>query len=210
MSRTSADQSLARLDRAFYRRDAARVARELLGQRLVHIRDGVRVAGTIVETEAYLGTNDKAAHSYNGRRTARTETMYADGGTVYVFLNYGIHHLFNVVVAHQEEPQAVLIRALEPTEGLAAIRARRPRARQARDLCSGPGKLGAALAIDLSHDGADLVTSASLFIERARQRPLPKRQIIVGPRIGVDYAGEWAAEPLRFHIAGNIHVSGRS
>lgn len=207
---THAPRSTApRLPRAFYRRDSVTAARALLGQRLVHVVGGVRVAGLIVETEAYLGYKDKAAHSYNWRKTQRTKTMFADGGTAYVFLNYGIHHLLNIVVAEAEQPFAVLLRAVEPTEGLDAMRERRPKARRAADLCSGPGKLGAAFAVDRSHDGVDLVTSPTLFVERLRQRALPGRQIVTAPRVGVDYAEEWAAAPLRFFVKDHPHVSVR-
>lgn len=194
-----------RLARAFYRRDAVTVARELLGQRLVRVLEGQRLAGLIVETEAYLGVEDRAAHSFGGRRTARTETMYADGGTAYVFLNYGLHHLLNVVVEMVDVPAAVLIRAVEPVEGLDQMHSRRPAARAAADLCSGPGKLGAAFAISLAHDRLDLVASDELFIER--QPPQAASRILRSPRIGVDYAGPWARKPLRFSIQGNPHVS---
>jgi DNA-3-methyladenine glycosylase len=104
-----------RLKRGFFRRDPQTVARELLGQRLVRQVAGERIAGLIVETEAYMGVKDKAAHSFGGRRTSRTETMFADGGTAYVYLNYGLHHLFNVVTDSIDVPTAVLIRAIEPT-----------------------------------------------------------------------------------------------
>lgn len=181
----------------------------MLGQRLVHIVEGVRVAGRIVETEAYLGYRDKAAHSFNWRKTERTKTMFADGGTAYVFLNYGIHHLLNIVVAKVDQPQAILIRAAEPTEGLDAMRRRRPKARRDTDLCSGPGKVGAAFGVDRSHDGADLTTSPSLFVERLRKHAFADRHIVTTTRVGVDYAGEWAAAPLRFYLKDNPHVSVR-
>lgn len=185
------------------------VARALLGQRLVHVVDGERVAGLIVETEAYLGHRDKAAHSFNRRRTDRTATMFADGGTAYVFLNYGIHHLLNIVVAGVDQPQAVLIRAVEPTQGLDAMRRRRPKARRDTDLCSGPGKVGAAFAVDRSHDGTDLTNSRTLFVEQIRKRAFADRQLVTTARVGVDYAGEWAAAPLRFYLKDNPHVSAR-
>ncbi|MEM9914217.1 MAG: DNA-3-methyladenine glycosylase [Planctomycetota bacterium] len=198
-----------RLERLFYRRDPVTVARSLLGQRLVSAIGGVRVAGLIVETEAYLGYRDKAAHSFNWRKTERTKTMFADGGTAYVFLNYGIHHLFNIVVAKIDQPQAVLVRAVEPTEGLDTMHQRRPKAQRTVDLCSGPGKLGAAFGIDRSHDGLDLVSSPELFVEQRRQRAVPGRQIVTTTRVGIDYAEEWAEAPLRFYLAGNPHVSVR-
>ncbi|MEM6459180.1 MAG: DNA-3-methyladenine glycosylase [Planctomycetota bacterium] len=198
-----------RLPRHFYRRDPVTVARALLGQRLVHLTPAGRVAAPIVETEAYLGYEDKAAHSYNWRRTERTATMFADGGTAYVFLNYGIHHLLNIVVAGVDVPQAVLLRAAEPTEGLDLMYRRRPKARRDRDLCSGPGKLGAAFAVDRSHDATDLVTSPHLFVEQLRQRAVPDRLITTTTRVGIDYAGDWADAPLRFYLTGNPHVSVR-
>jgi DNA-3-methyladenine glycosylase len=196
-----------RLNREFYQQDPVTVARSLLGQRLVHRIPGREVAGIIVETEAYLGFEDKAAHSYNWRKTARTQTMYADGGTVYVFMIYGIYYLLNIVVAQAEIPQAVLIRAVEPTEGIATMYARRPKARRETDLCSGPGKLGAAFGINLSHNGLDMTTHESLYVEQLRRRVLPASQIVASKRIGVDYAEEWADALLRFHIRGNRHVS---
>ncbi|MEM8739153.1 MAG: DNA-3-methyladenine glycosylase [Planctomycetota bacterium] len=203
------DADRPRLGRTFYRQDPVRVARGLLGQRLVHRGGGTRVAGMIVETEAYLGYEDKAAHSYGWRRTERTQTMFADGGTAYVFLNYGIHHLLNIVVAGVDEPQAVLLRAVEPTEGLEVMYARRPKAKRDTDLCSGPGKLGAAFGIDRGHNGVDLAANGSLFVERCRQRAVADRKIVTTTRIGVDYAGEWAAAPLRFYLRANPHVSVR-
>lgn len=196
-----------RLGASFYRRDAVAVARGLLGQRLVRRSQGEVVAGIIVETEAYLGTSDKAAHSFGGRRTARNESMYAAGGVTYVFLNYGIHYLLNIVVAGTNDPQAVLLRAVEPTHGLDTMQRRRPKARQMTDLCSGPGKLGAAFDIDRRVDRIDVTTSDALFIEPLRNRPLPANAIVESSRIGVDYAEEWATAPLRFFIRGNIHVS---
>ncbi len=199
--------NIPRLGRDFFRRDPVAVARRLLGQHLFHVVDGQRVAGRIVETEAYLGYEDKAAHSYNWRKTPRTRTMFADGGTAYVFLNYGIHHLLNIVVAQVDQPQAVLLRAVEPTQGLDTMRARRPKAKRDTDLCSGPGKLGAAFGITRNHDGMDVVTSPSLGVEQVRRRALPDRQIVTTTRIGVDYAGAWAQAPLRFYIRDNPHVS---
>ncbi|MCA9257724.1 MAG: DNA-3-methyladenine glycosylase [Planctomycetales bacterium] len=196
-----------RLGRSFYRRDPITVARGLLGQRLVRRTAEGEAAGLIVEVEAYLGVKDRAAHSFNGRRTARVESMYCDGGFSYVFLNYGIHHLLNVVVGEEDTPQAVLLRAVEPTHGIDLMYARRPAARRDVDLCSGPGKLGAAFAIDLRDDRVDMTTSDAIYIAQLRRRPLSPRAIAVGPRIGVDYAQEWAQAPLRFSIAGNPHVS---
>jgi DNA-3-methyladenine glycosylase len=198
---------MGRLPRSFFRRTADVVACDLIGQRLVRIVDGQRLAGVIVETEAYLGAIDKAAHSFGHRRTARNEPMYADGGTWYVYLNYGIHEMLNVVTESVEVPSAVLIRAVEPIEGMELMFARRPKARREVDLCSGPGKLGAAFGIDRSLSGRDLMTEPTLFIERSAAKHPPR--IEVGPRVGVDYAEEWAARPLRFFRAGCPFVSRR-
>ncbi len=133
--------------------------------------------------------------------------MYADGGTAYVFLNYGIHNLLNIVTETIDSPTAVLLRAIEPTEGIEMMFQYRPAAKLEIELCSGPGKLGAAFAINRSHDGIDMVTSPTLFIERVRKNSLTKKSITISRRIGVDYAGQWARKPLRFHLTGNPHVS---
>ena len=196
----------AKLERDFYtRRDTLRVARELLGKRLVvHAATGERVSGRIVEVEAYLGVEDRAAHSFGGRRTARTETMFAMGGTAYVFFVYGMHHQFNVVAGPEGQPHAVLIRAVEPEESIELMRERRP-ARTERELTSGPGKLCRALAIDLTHDGEDL-RGRRVWLEDAGVRVAPK-DIAAGPRIGVAYAGEDALKPWRFWVKGNEFVS---
>ena len=137
-----------RLSRSFYRRDAVQVARSLLGQKLVRWLDGHRLAGFIVETEAYLGIPDRAAHTHNGRRTPRNASMWKDGGYAYVYFTYGIHHCMNVVAGRSEDPIAVLLRALEPVEGLEIMRAHRGWSKADSQLCSGPGKLCQALAMD--------------------------------------------------------------
>jgi len=197
-----------RLPRAFYLRpDVLAVARDLLGQRLVvRARGGARVAGIIVETEAYRGPADRASHAHGGRRTRRTETMYGIGGTAYVYFVYGMHHQFNVVTNAAEVPHAVLIRALEPSEGIEHMRRRRAR-RSDLELASGPGRLCAALGIDLRLDRADLLGDR-VWIEPGERR-IPEAAIATGPRIGIDYAGPWAAKPWRFWIRDNPHVSRR-
>lgn len=198
---------MPRLTRTFYRRDPVTIARSLLGQRLVRILDGQRLAGLIVEVEAYLGVTDLAAHSKRGHRSPRNEMMYADGGHTYVYFTYGMHHCVNVVCGHVDEPVAVLLRAIEPTEGLRVMRIRRYKAKQDTHLCSGPAKLCDALAIDLALNGVDLVTSNVLFIEQLRRTTLASSCIVTSPRIGVAYAGDWAEKPLRFHIRDNPYVS---
>lgn len=192
-----------RLALDFYLRDTETVARDLIGKRLVHVVDGERLSGVIVETEAYLGIADRAAHSFGDKRTPRTESMYLEGGHSYVYFIYGMHYCFNVVTGPAEHPEAVLIRALVPTEGVERMKLRRQSAREV-DLASGPGKLCQALGIDRSCDRVSLVKSKKLFIENG---PALKGEIIASPRIGVAYAGEAAQWPLRFSLVGNPHVS---
>jgi DNA-3-methyladenine glycosylase len=196
-----------RISHSFYRRDAVSVARGLLGQRFVTCIDNRRTSGIIVETEAYLGAADKAAHTYGDRRTARNETMWGDGGHLYVYFVYGMHHCANVVAGVAGDPAAVLLRALEPEEGLDVMFERRATASRPVDLCSGPGKLCQALGITRTLDGADLAESDAIGIESLRQRAMNANQIASGPRIGVGYAQEWRDEPLRFWVRGNPHVS---
>ena len=194
-----------KLPRARYTRaDVVAVARRLLGSLLVApARDGRRVSGIIVETEAYRGPEDRASHAYGGRRTRRTETMYAPGGTAYVYFVYGMYHQFNVVTNVADVPHAVLVRALEPVEGVELMRRRRGGAAPL-DLTSGPGKLCIALAIDRRLDGADLLGDRIWLEAGRRVRPAA---IAAGPRVGIDYALEWAARPWRFWLRGNPFVS---
>ncbi len=187
--------------------DPITVARRLLGQRLVRVINRQRLAGTIVEVEAYLGAVDAAAHTYQGRRTKRNEAMYLPGGHAYVYFTYGMHHCLNVVCGKADEGVAVLLRAIEPTEGLARMYMNRPTAKREADLCSGPAKLTQALEIDRTLNGSDLRCDKSLFVERVRHRTLPQGRIVRTARIGVDYAQEWADRPLRFIIKGNSWVS---
>src|SRR5262245_13510364 len=195
-----------RLPRDFYTRPSVlAVARDLLGQLLVvPDADGRRVSGRIVETEAYRGPQDRASHAYGGRRTNRTETMYQIGGTAYVYFVYGMYHQFNVVTNAAEIPHAVLIRALEPVEGVERMRQRRGVAVD-RELTSGPGKLCVALAIGREHDRADLL-GERLWIEDGGT-PLRPSAVACGPRIGIDYAEGWVHKPWRFWIRGNPYVS---
>ncbi|MDX1682769.1 MAG: DNA-3-methyladenine glycosylase [Phycisphaeraceae bacterium] len=195
------------IDRSFLSRDVVRVARALIGQRLVRQWQGKRLAGRIVETEAYLGEKDAAAHTFQGRRTDRNASMYKGGGHAYVYFTYGMHHCFNVVAGDPERPVAVLVRALEPEAGTDFMFEARAAARSETDLCSGPAKLCEALRIDRDLDGWDLCRGERLWIETLRERALPSRMIGVGPRVGVDYAGEWARRPLRFWRKDNPHVS---
>jgi len=178
------------LPRRFYARDAATVARELLGAQLVRVVAGALRVGRIVETEAYLGPHDLAAHSARGR-TARTEVMFGPPGHAYVYLIYGVHHCFNVVTQPAGVAAAVLVRALEPVEGIT-------------DRTSGPGLLCRALGIDRALNGEDMC-GEKLFI--APPPSADQLRIVRRPRIGVDYAGAWARRLLRFYVHGNRWVS---
>lgn len=181
---------------------ALELAPALLGAILVRDLDGVRIAGRIVETEAYPGGDDRGSHSRGGRRTPRNASMFLAGGAAYVYLIYGMHHCVNVVSGRDGEGEAVLIRALEPIEGLDAMRALRGRGAD-RDLCRGPGRLAAALSIDRSHDGIRLGRTAGLWIEAGE----PPARIASSPRIGLGDVGEWAGRPWRWFEADSPHVS---
>lgn len=187
------------------------LARALLGCTLVRIADdGARLAGRIVETEAYCGPEDQASHARNGHRSARNETMYGPPGLAYVYFTYGMHHCMNVVCGGPGEPLAVLIRALEPTEGLDRMRVNRtggkPRKSplRERELCSGPGRLCQALCIGRDLDGLDLITDHRMWIEPRDEEPA---EPVCTPRVGVDRAGDWARAPLRWYLSGCAHVS---
>lgn len=190
----------------FYRqRDALTLARDLLGcVVVVPTSEGVRVSGMIVETEAYRGVTDRASHAFGDRRTKRTETMYAAGGVTYVYFVYGMHHQLNIVAGPAETPEAVLIRALEPLEGGEIMSARRNSVAETQ-LTSGPGKLCAALAIDRSFDGESL-NGCRIWVE-PRTRVILESDIVSGPRIGIDYAGEDVQKPWRFWLNNNVFVS---
>ena len=194
-----------KLPREFYTRpDVLAVARDLLGKKLVVPgRNGQRVSGIIVETEAYRGPEDRASHAWNGRRTQRTETMYGAGGTAYVYFVYGMYNQFNVVTNSEDIPHAVLVRALEPSEGLAIMRRRR-RGRSEYELTSGPGRLCLAMGIDRKLDKADLLGNRVWLEDGISISP---RQIARGPRIGIDYAEKWIDKPWRFWLKDNPFVS---
>jgi DNA-3-methyladenine glycosylase len=181
-----------RLPRAFYERDTETVAQELLGCYLVHRVDDEERIGRIVETEAYLGVADLASHSSKGV-TKRTRVMFGPPGHAYVYLIYGMHHCLNVVTEPEGHGSAVLLRALEPVRNL-------------HGKTSGPGLLCRAMGIDLGLNGHDLESDALHILQRPADQTLA---VVRRPRIGVDYAGEWAARPLRFYIEGNSCVSRR-
>jgi DNA-3-methyladenine glycosylase len=196
-----------KLPRDFYTRtNVLTVARELIGKLLVVLApDRARVSGIIVETEAYRGPQDRASHAFGGRRTNRTETMYGIGGTAYVYFVYGMYYQFNVVTNVADVPHAVLIRALEPVEGIDWMKERRGNQPE-RNLTSGPGKLCIAMGIDRSLDRADLL-GQKVWLEEGER--IPRSRISTGPRVGIDYAEEWIDKPWRFWLTGNAHVSKR-
>jgi DNA-3-methyladenine glycosylase len=179
------------LPKSFYDRDAEVVARELLGKLLVRQINRQRRIGRIVEVEAYLGPHDLAAHSARGR-TVRTDVMFGPPGRAYVYLIYGMHHCLNVVTGPGNHASAVLLRALEPVLNIDSA-------------VSGPGRLCKALQIDRRLNGHDLSKGELLVAHEDLGLACP--EIIARPRVGVDYAGEWAHQPLRFYIAGNRFVS---
>lgn len=189
------------LPRAFYARPVLAVARDLIGKVLVHRSREGTVAGRIVEAEAYRGPSDRAAHSYSGRRTARTEVMFGPPGYAYMFFVYGMHYQFNVVAAEEGQPHAVLIRGIEPVYGLELMAARRGLDARDRRLCNGPGKLCQAFALGREHYGHDLCSRELYIVDGSRDK------VGRSARIGVDYAGEWAARPWRYFELGNPHVS---
>jgi DNA-3-methyladenine glycosylase len=196
------------LDRSFYdRADVAKIAKELLGKILITWFDGQFTAGRIVETEAYNGAVDKASHAYGNRRTARTEVMFGRPGTAYVYLCYGIHHLFNVVTNKKDVPHAVLVRALEPLHGIDVMLDRTRKQMLDNTLTRGPGNVSKALGIFTSHTGLDLIESNLCIVQD--QYEVKKRAIGITPRIGVDYAGPDALLPYRFVVKDNPYVSGK-
>ncbi len=203
---------MSRLSRDFFARDTLTVARELLGQRLVRVLDGKRLSGRIVEAEAYVGDGDRACHASRGR-TRRNATMFGPPGHAYVYFIYGMHHCLNAVTEREGYPAAVLIRALEPLEGIEEMRTRRwpglAKGRAGRpdvQLTSGPARLCQALEIDRQFDGADLCApDALLFLEE--DVPVPVETIATGPRVGVRGDELAVTIPWRFYIRGSRYVS---
>lgn len=194
-----------KLSNDFYlRENTLEIARDLLGKLLVvPTETGKRVSGMIVETEAYLGEMDKGAHSYGGRRTARNEITYAEGGHIYVFFIYGMYHQLNFVTGPAEHPHVCLLRAVEPVEGIEIMRQRRGKMPD-KNLTSGPGKLCIAFGIDRRYNGEDLL-GERMWVEEYKNFALD--EITTGKRIGIDYAEEFTDMPWRFWVKGNPNVS---
>ena len=194
------------LGRSFYLQPTLRVARALLGKVLVHETREGRTVGRIVEVEAYRGPRDRAAHSAGGRRTARNETMWGPPGHAYVYFIYGMHHCVNVTTQRPGVPEAVLLRALEPLEGIDLMRARRGLADGPEwRLCRGPGSLCQALGVTRTDDGTDLVAGPLRILDAPAIRT---RLVARTARIGVAYAGTDALRPWRFLVVGSSAVSG--
>jgi DNA-3-methyladenine glycosylase len=195
-----------KLSPSFYQRnDVVTISRELLGKYLFTCIDGELTGGYIVETEAYNGIIDRASHSFGNRLTPRTQTMYSQGGIAYVYLCYGIHEMFNVVTSLEGQPHAILIRAIQPTDGIDIMLYRREMLALKPNITSGPGSVAKALGISRKINAISL-QSDTLWIED-RGMVIPDENIAAVPRVGVAYAKEDALLPYRFYIKGNIYVS---
>lgn len=198
---------MEKLTHDFYNRaDVLQIARELLGKVLVSRFDGQLTAGRIVEVEAYAGVGDKASHAYGGRHTARTAIMYAAAGHAYVYLCYGIHHLFNIVTNEADIPHAILVRGIAPVEGIPLMLQRSRKAVADHSLGRGPGNVSKALGISTTHTGLSLLGEELYVADDGYV--LTAKDIATTARIGVDYAGADALLPYRFAIKGNPYVSG--
>ncbi|MGM0379919.1 MAG: DNA-3-methyladenine glycosylase [Bacillota bacterium] len=183
------------------------VAKNLLGKEVVRIIDNEKIICKIVETEAYIGPMDKASHSFDNKRTKRTETMFKKGGTIYIYLIYGMYHLLNIVTEKKDYPSAVLIRAIEPISGLDQIKKNRNiKSKKKVDLTNGPGKLTQALKIDKSLNGKELSKRNKLYIQDSKES-LKDIDIVKSKRINIDYAKEWKDKLLRFYIKNNKYIS---
>lgn len=197
-----------KLPQAFYERaDVVNITKELLGKIVVTNFDNQLTAGRIVEAEAYNGPFDKAAHSYNNRRTKRTEVMFATGGVAYVYLCYGIHQMFNVVTNQAGIPNAILIRALEPVAGIETMLLRSNKTTHGFDLTRGPGNVAKALGLHTRHSGMSLQSEALYIADDAIR--YPENKIVATARIGVDYAAEDALLPYRFVVKDSKYISGK-
>ena len=187
--------------------DVVHIAKRLLGATISTKFDGELTSGIIVESEAYKAPEDKGSHAYANRRTTRTETLFGPPGNAYVYLCYGLHHLFNVVTASQGLAHAVLIRAIEPVKGREVMTRRRNLKRPKFNLTNGPGKLSQALGITTKHNGQRLLGPTSMISINLTPDPVPSNKIICSPRVGIAYAEECAHWPWRFRIVNNSWTS---
>ena len=196
---------MSKLPADFYQReDVLLISRELLGKVLCTNFHDKLTSGIIVETEAYAGVTDKASHAYGGRRTKRTETMYVKGGSAYVYLCYGIHHLFNIVTNKENIPHAVLIRAIQPRDGIEIMLQRRNKKKVDQSLTAGPGSLTRALGITVKDSGTFLMDNL-IWLEDQNIN-YTNQDILATPRVGVQYAGKDAQNPWRFQIENNLYL----
>lgn len=199
------------LENNFFKRDTVEVAKSLIGKKIIRNISGNFFCAKIVETEAYLGLEDRACHSYGGRITDRNKTLYLPGGHIYVYLIYGMYDLLNIVTRDEDHPEAVLIRGVEPLENLDGISKKRfgkaydnLSTYQRKNLTNGPGKLSMALGIDRSLNGK-VLSKDYLYIGEGEE--VPEKDLVITKRIGIDYAGEDANLPLRFCLRDNPYVS---
>jgi DNA-3-methyladenine glycosylase len=189
----------------YHNPDVVALSRNLIGKYLFTCIDGALTGGYIVETEAYAGVIDRASHSFGGRLTPRTQTMYMQGGVSYVYLCYGIHEMFNIVTSAEGQPHAILIRAIQPTDGLDTMLHRRNMETQKPNITKGPGSVAKALGISRQINTVSLQSDV-IWVED-RGLSFPDEAVAAGPRVGVDYAGADALLPYRFYVKGNIYVS---
>lgn len=181
----------------FQHNDVTELARDLLGKKIFTRLDDQLTGGAITETEAYAGVDDRAAHSYGGRRTQRTEVMFQPGGVSYIYLCYGLHHMLNFVTNKANIPQAILIRAIQPTIGIDVMLVRRKKQHIDKTLTAGPGSVAQALGLTRFHNNLPL-NSGQIWLENGPN--IKPESIIVGPRVGVAYAGKDALLPYRFRL----------
>ena len=198
---------MAKLTKSFFLRDdVVQISKELLGKYIYTNIEGVVTAGMIVETEAYMAPEDKASHAFGNRKTPRTELFYKEGGIAYVYLCYGIHYLFNIVTNEVNIPHAILIRAIEPKEGIEAMLLRRRKTKPSYNLTAGPGSLSMALGINAKQNGVSVTSSSSIWLEDKGIK-LKEDKVIASPRVGIDYAEEYIDKPWRFRIKDNPWTS---
>lgn len=200
---------MKKLALSFYnRKDVVKIARDLLGKIVVTNFDGKITSGKIVETEAYVGIIDKASHAFSGKRTARNEHMYASAGTAYVYICYGMHQMLNIVTNQKEIPDAVLIRSIEPVNGIEIMMERTGKKISDKTITRGPGNVGKSLGIYKHHSGLNLLDEEIYLLDN--EEIIPDEQIGVSKRIGVESAGADALLPYRFFVKGNKYVSGKN
>jgi DNA-3-methyladenine glycosylase len=197
---------MKKIPASFYlRKDVVLIARELIGKIIVSQIEGIRTAGRIVETEAYVAITDKASHSYGGKRTSRNQHMYEIGGTLYVYICYGLHQMVNIVTNEKNIPDAILLRAIEPLEGITEMTRRTGKDRNDKTITRGPGNVGKALGIFKNHSGISL-SGNEIFLAEDNFKIHPDR-IGISSRIGVESSGSDAALPYRFFLKRNVYVS---